>query len=109
MLWCSNVFSGILVDTKPYGIIVSFISVHNANQWTFVNVYGPYQGPPRDDFVQWLYNLDIPVDDNWLLVGNFNFIRSLENRNLPEGDINDTFLFNEIIGHHGLLELPLKG
>ena len=36
-------------------------------------------------------------------------IRSFENRNLPGGDINDMFIFNEIIGHLGLLELPLKG
>jgi hypothetical protein len=33
----------------------------------------------------------------------------LDNRNLPGGDVNDIFLFNEIIGHLGLLELPLKG
>ena len=109
MLWCSNMFIGTLVDIKPFGIIVSFVSAHNASRWTLVNVYGPCQGPPRDDFVQWLYNLDILVDDNWLLVGNFNFIRSLENRNLPEGDINDIFLFNEIIRNLGVLELPLKG
>ena len=48
-------------------------------------------------------------EKNWLLLGDFNFIRSLDNRNLPGGDINDIFLFNEIIGHLGLLELPLKG
>ncbi|XP_073357994.1 uncharacterized protein [Aegilops tauschii subsp. strangulata] len=35
--------------------------------------------------------------------------KSLDNKNLPGGDINDIFLFNEIIGHLGLLELPLKG
>ena len=36
-------------------------------------------------------------------------MRSIENRNQPGGDVNDIFLFNEIIGHLGLLELPLKG
>uniref|UniRef100_A0A8R7PTP7 Uncharacterized protein n=1 Tax=Triticum urartu TaxID=4572 RepID=A0A8R7PTP7_TRIUA len=57
----------------------------------------------------WLYNLNIPIDDNWLIIGDFNFIRSSENRNLPGGYVNDIFIFNEIIGHLGLLELPLKG
>lgn len=28
---------------------------------------------------------------------------------MPGGDLNDIFIFNEIIGHLGLLELPLKG
>jgi hypothetical protein len=60
-------------------------------------------------FVSWLYNLQIPINANWLLLGDFNFIRSHDNRNKPGGDVHDMFLFNEIIGHPGLLELPLKG
>src|SRR3954465_66464 len=40
VLWCSNMFTGTLVDIKPFGIIVSFISAHNASRWTLVNVYG---------------------------------------------------------------------
>jgi hypothetical protein len=63
----------------------------------------------RDSFVSWLYNLVISPLENWLLVGDFNFIRSHENCNKLGGDVNDVFLFNEIIGHLGLLELPLKG
>jgi hypothetical protein len=42
-------------------------------------------------------------------VGDFNFIRSTENRNRPGADMNDIFIFNEIISYLGLLELPLKG
>jgi hypothetical protein len=41
-------------------------------------------------------------------MGDFNFIRSQDNRNLPGGDMNAIFLFNELISHLGLLELPLK-
>jgi hypothetical protein len=36
-------------------------------------------------------------------------MRSQDNRNKPGGDIHDMFLFNETIGHLGLLELPIKG
>jgi hypothetical protein len=43
------------------------------------------------------------------LLGDFNFIRSSENRNRPGGDVNDMFIFNDIIGHLGLIELPIKG
>ena len=35
-------------------------------------------------------------------------MRSMDNRNMMGGDINDMFIFNEIIGHLGLLELPIK-
>jgi hypothetical protein len=74
-----------------------------------VSAYGPCHGVERDNFVAWLFNLNIPVDENWLLVGDFNFIRSQEDRNKPGGDLNDMFLFNEEIGHLWLLELQLKG
>jgi hypothetical protein len=42
-------------------------------------------------------------------MGDFNFIRSVDNRNKPGADMNDIFLFNSIISHLGLVELPLKG
>jgi hypothetical protein len=63
----------------------------------------------RDKFVSWLYNMSIPSVENWILLGDFNFMHSPDNRNKEGGNINDMFLFNEIIGHLGLLELPLKG
>lgn len=104
VIWNSAILRGTLVETKGYGIVIDFISVH----WTLVTVYGPCRGQPRDEFVKWLYNLQIPFDDNWLLLGDFNFMRYVENRNLPGGDINDMFLFNEVIGHLGLIEIPIK-
>ena len=79
------------------------------DKWFLVNVYGPCQGIMRDEFVNQLYNLQVEPEQKWLLLGDFNFIRSMDNRNLPGGNVNDIFIFNEIIGHLGLLELPLKG
>ena len=108
-VWRYDVFSGTLIEAKPYGIVISFKSVHNGDNWYLVNVYGPCQGVLRDEFVSWLYNLNVEPEQNWLLPGDFNFIRSLDNRNLPGRDVNDIFIFNEIIGHLGLFELPLKG
>lgn len=42
-------------------------------------------------------------------MGDFNFYRSLENRNRPGGNLTDTLIFNDAIDHLGLIELPLKG
>lgn len=77
--------------------------------WTLVVVYGPCRQPDRDIFVNWLYNLNIDDDDLWLLIGDFNFYRSVDNRNKPGGNFNDTLVFNSIISHLGLIELPIKG
>jgi hypothetical protein len=45
------------------------------------------------------YNLSIATQSNWLLIGDFNLIRSHENINKPGGDVHEMLLFNEIIGH----------
>ena len=90
-------------------IRIAFNATHNNEVWTLVNVYGPCKGPERDDFVQWLYDLNIPSNEHWLILRDFNFIRPTEDRNKPGADMNDIFLFNSIISNLGLLELPLKG
>lgn len=41
-----------------------------------------------------------------MILGDFNFYRSLENRNKNGGNFQDTLIFNDMIG---LVELPLKG
>jgi exonuclease III len=109
VLWNSSIFSGEVLEIHRSAVRVKFSSAHNNEPWQLVCVYGPCSGPERDIFVQWLHDLDIPLHDNWLLLGDFNFMRSVENRNKPGADMNDIFLFNEIISHLGLIELPLKG
>ena len=42
-------------------------------------------------------------------LGDFNFYRSLENKNSSGGNLNDTLIFNDAIRYLGLIELPLKG
>ena len=85
MVGNSSIFWGTVIEIRPFAILVEFVSKQNNEKWSLVSVYGPCQGEARDNFVSWLYNLHIPMDDNWLLVGDFNFIRSLENRNLRGG------------------------
>jgi hypothetical protein len=109
VIWNSSIFSGKLIEIQRFSVVIEFTSAHNADSWTMVSVYGPCKGLERDNFVTWLYNLNIPIDTLWLILGDFNFIRSLDNRNKPGGDLNDMFLFNDIIGHLGLIELSIKG
>jgi hypothetical protein len=54
-------------------------------------------------------NLHISPNEHWLFVGDFNFYRSLENRNREGANFSDMAIFNEMISHLGLVELPIKG
>ena len=51
----------------------------------------------------------MPDDVDWIVLGDFNFIRKPDDRNKPRGDVNQMLIFNEAIRYLGLLELPLKG
>ena len=51
----------------------------------------------------------MPGDVDWIVMGDFNFIRDPSDRKRPGGDVNEMLLFNEAISSLGLVELPLKG
>jgi hypothetical protein len=109
IIWNNSVFSGMVMHYEPFAISVHFTSKQSTQKWTLVNVYGPCNGDLRDAFVQWLYNLNIPIDEDWLILGDFNFIRSPENRNKPGGNIDDMLIFNDVIRTQNLTELSIKG
>jgi hypothetical protein len=97
IIWDSSMFSGMIMHYEPFAISVHFSSTQSSQSWTLVNVYGPCTGDLRDSFSEWLFSMNIPNDEDWLLVGDFNFIRSLDNRNKPGENINDMLLFNDFI------------
>jgi endonuclease/exonuclease/phosphatase family metal-dependent hydrolase len=48
-------------------------------------------------------------DVNWMLLEDFNFYRSLQDRNREGGNMNDIMVFNEIISNLEIQEIFLKG
>lgn len=101
VLWNSANFKGVVLDKKSLGITLNFASVHNNENWKLTNVYGPCTEPARTDFVSWFRNHEIHDEENWMFLGDFNFYRSLSNRNKPGACLSDTFIFNDAIGHLG--------
>ena len=109
IIWNSSLFSGMAMHCESFALSVHFSSTQSAQSWTLINIYGPCVGERRYQFINWLFNLDIPDEEDWLIVGDFNFIRSPDNRNKPGGNVNDMLLFNDFIRQQHLTELPLKG
>lgn len=102
-------FGGVVMDKQCFGIAVKFTSAHNGEVWHLTNVYGPCDDPAHTAFINWFKSHEIHDSCNWIFLGDFNFYRSLNNRNRPGGNLADTLIFNDAIGHLGLIELPLKG
>jgi hypothetical protein len=109
VLWISKKFDGHIILEESFGIAISFTSVISAENFVLVNVYGPCEGIERENFVAWLFHLDIPDEANWILLGDFNFYRFAKSRNQLGANFTDIATFNEIISYLGLVELPIKG
>lgn len=107
--WNSYVFSVMNITIESFVVQLTFTSNDSSLSWTMATIYEPCTGVERSNFLAWLYSLQIPVGDFWLLLGDFNFYRSVLNRNKPGADMNDIFLFNEVISNLGLVEVPIKG
>jgi exonuclease III len=61
--WASNHFSGSTVEKHPFALSLKMHSIHSRTSWNLVVVYGPCRQPARDQFVQWLLNLQIEDDE----------------------------------------------
>jgi hypothetical protein len=54
-------------------------------------------------------DIDMPVDTDWLLVGDFNMLRRLSDRNKDGGNIHDMLSFNATLTNLRLEKLKLFG
>jgi exonuclease III len=108
-IWNGNAFSGTLIDQSSFHITVKLTCLLSSQIWYITNIYAPCTNEGRNDFAQWLSSLDSSPYELWIIMGDFNLIRSTEDRNRPGGNINNMLLFNSLIQHHDLEEIPLKG
>lgn len=59
--------------------------------------------------MEWFGNIQMSDEIDWLIVGDFNLLRKLEDRNRLGGSIGEMMLFNEAISSLGIVEIPLHG
>lgn len=107
--WNGSLFDGSVVHSSRFSLTIQFTSSLNGQVLFLSNIYGPCTLEGKAAFLGWLQSLEAVNYNLWLLVGDFNLIRSLENRNKPGGNALGMFQFNEVINLLGLVEIPLKG
>lgn len=108
-IWCSNVFDGTVFLSEQFALGIEFTLKQSFLRWKLVNVYGACQGDQRNLYTNWLFEMDIPSTEDGLILRDFNYIRSPNNRNKSGGDVNDMFTFNDFIREQCLTELLTKG
>lgn len=92
--WSSSTFSGDLIFQNQYAQSVEFKCHASSECWILTNVYAPCTNEGRAQFLEWLASVDMPDTIDWLVFGDFNLIRSPQNRNKTGGDVNNMLAFN---------------
>jgi hypothetical protein len=72
--WKSHLFSGSLKLSSGFSLAMEFNLKLNDSVWTLLNVYGPCTPEGKRDFITWLKNIDIPVDEDWIFWGTLMYI-----------------------------------
>lgn len=107
--WKSALFAGQRIFNNSYSLSLEFVSAHDNTAWCLTCVYGPCTAEGKLLFLDWLKQIQMPAGVDWILLGDFNLMRSEENRNRVGANHNEILLFNEAISELGLNEIPLQG
>lgn len=107
--WNSQLLVGSTRLISGSAIAVDLISKIDGSEWTVLNVYGPCTDEGKKEFTDYLKSITIPDNEEWIIMGDFNLYRTSENRNREGANIGDMFLFNSMISHMELTEIPLHG
>ncbi|XP_071727641.1 uncharacterized protein [Rutidosis leptorrhynchoides] len=107
-IWDSSVFEAIDCTGGDCFIAIRGKWVKSGSESIIVNVYGPYND--RDKKAMWesLDSLIQSFESSWLLVGDFNEVRT------PDDRLNSQFnhvradRFNEFINRNGLIEIDIS-
>lgn len=108
-IWNGNAFDGRVICQSRFQVTVELKCNFSAQIIVVTNIYAPCDNDGRQEFVNWFLQLDTSNFQHWIIMGDFNMIRSTEDRNRPGGNINTMLMFNNIIQTHDLEEIPLKG
>lgn len=98
-----------MIFVNDFAQSVMFISLLSGASWLLTNIYVPCTDEGKRQFITWFKNIQMPDNVDWLVVGDFNFIRKAEDRNKPGANINEILMFNEAISSLDPVEIPLKG
>jgi hypothetical protein len=108
-LWKSSRFSGQLIFNNRFALSIEMKSNISGASWILTNVYAPCSTDGREEFLAWMNSIDMPDDTDWLLVGDFDLIRRLSDRNKSGGNTQNMLDFNAAISNLRLEELKLNG
>lgn len=108
-VWNGNLYNGDIIQANSYAITIKLTSNLDNSILHISNVYGPAHSSGKTAFITWLLNFNITTFDEWMLAGDFNLYRSIEDRNRQGDEVSEMQMFNNAINDLDLIEVTFSG
>jgi exonuclease III len=105
--WNSRDFKCCYAVTNNRSLTVHLHSEISDFHFWATNVYGPTVDSERDDFFEEIRQIVPLIDGPWIVTGDFNTVRSGEDRSSGRAPLSETRRFNDAVRDLLLQELPL--
>jgi exonuclease III len=89
IIWKSSRFASHVIFQNSFSMSIEFNSTISDDQWVLTNIYATCTPDGKQQFLDWLHNIDIDDEVEWLLVGDFNLIHRPSDRNKPGGNMEE--------------------
>ena len=106
--WNGCVFNRVTSQSSQHILSVDLVSLADASSFHFTNVYAPCSHAEKEAFLLSLRTHDLGDSVPWIICGDFNLCRSLDDRNNANLNQSKAALFNDCIHDFALIELPLR-
>lgn len=105
--WDSSQFTQISCLTRRYSNSVTLALVADGTQFCLTNVYATATAPEKPAFLAELQEIVPTPDVPWIIMGDFNLIRTAADKNNNNFNRAEAAGFNDAIDNIGQLEIPL--
>jgi exonuclease III len=89
IIWKGSRFASHVIFQNSFSMSIEFNSTISDDQWVLTNIYATCTPDGKQQFLDWLHNIDIDDEVEWLLVGDFNLIHRPSDRNKPGGNMEE--------------------
>ena len=107
--WSQSYWSCSDFTLKNHSLTTLLVSTLSDHSLTVTNVYGPSDHRHSSDFLRELHDLSSNINGPWVIIGDFNLIRSGDEKNNVNVNIPLMNTFNDTINSLGVMEIPLLG
>nr|CAD1842746.1 unnamed protein product [Ananas comosus var. bracteatus] len=105
--WNPTLFDCVHEWTGRFSLTVLLKRKVDGKLFTISNVYGPMAANLKINFFIELHSISASSTGAWVMLGDFNVLLSVQDKNRPTANINDILNFREVVQEIGLVDLPI--